>query len=110
MVKLSRLAAAAMSLIVAASLLAPGIAFAQLRDFEGKVDSVSDSKIIVDNRKGDKISFDKTGETTVEGKATAWDAIKKGDWVAVGSKMMEKPRKAYKVTVKDPPADSAVDE
>jgi hypothetical protein len=110
MVKVKHAAAIAMSLMLAAALFVPGIASAQLRDFEGKVDSISDSKIIVDNRKGDKISFDKTGETTVEGKATAWDAVKKGDWVAVGSKMMEKPRKAYKVTVKDPPADAAVDE
>ena len=110
MVKVNRFAAVAMSLLVAASLLAPGIASAQLKDFEGKVDSISDSKIIVDNRKGDKITFDKVADSTVEGKATAWDAVKKGDWVAVSSKMLEKPRKAYKVTVKDAPADAAVDE
>jgi len=110
MIRMKRAAAIAMSVLVAAALLAPGMASAQLRDFEGKVDSISESKIIVDNRKGDKISFDKTADTTVEGKATAWDAVKKGDWVAVGSKMMEKPRKAYKVTVKDAPADAAVDE
>jgi hypothetical protein len=110
MVKVNRFAAVALSLMVVASLLAPAIASAQLRDFEGKVDSISDKGIIVDNRKGDKITFEKTAETTVEGKATAWDAVKKGDWVAVASKMLEKPRKAYKVTIKDPPADSAVDE
>jgi hypothetical protein len=110
MVKVNRFAAIAMSLMVAALLLAPGLASAQLRDFEGKVDSISDANIIVDNRKGDKITFVKTGETTVEGKATAWDGVKKGDWVAVASKMLEKPRKAYKVTVKDAPADGAVDE
>lgn len=108
--RVNRAGAIVMSLFVAAALLAPGLASAQLRDFEGKVDSISESKIIVDNRKGDKISFDKVADSTVEGKATSWDAIKKGDWVAVGSKMMEKPRKAYKVTVKDAPADAAVDE
>ena len=110
MVKVNRFAAIAMSLMFAASLLAPGIASAQLRDFDGEVNSISDSKIIVDNKKGDKISFDKAADTTVEGKVTTWDAVKKGDWVAVASKMLEKPRKAYKVTVKDKPADAAVDE
>lgn len=110
MVQVNRFAAIAMSLLVAAFLLAPGIAGAQLRDFDGEVNSISDSNIIVDNKKGDKLTFVKTPETTVEGKVTAWDAVKKGDWVGVASKMLEKPRKAYKVTVKDKPADGAVDE
>ncbi|CAG0949650.1 hypothetical protein MYXO_00120 [Myxococcaceae bacterium] len=110
MLKTTRIAAVAVSLLVAASWLAPGIASAQLRDFEGEVSSINESKIIVDNKKGDKITFEKTGETTVEGKVTAWDAVKKGDWVAVASKMLEKPRKAYKVVVKDKPADAAVDD
>jgi hypothetical protein len=110
MVKVNRIAAIALCVMFAAALLAPGIAAAQLRDFEGKVDTISDSKIIVDNRKGDKITFEKVADTTVDGKATAWDAVKKGDWVAVASKMLEKPRKAYKVTVKDAPPDAAVDE
>lgn len=110
MVKVTRIAAVATALLVAASLLAPGLASAQLRDFEGEVSSISDSKIIVDNKKGDKITFEKSADTAVEGNVTAWDAIKKGDWVAVASKMLEKPRKAYKVVVKAKPADAAVDE
>jgi hypothetical protein len=86
----------------------PGIAAAQLRDFEGKVDKVDEKKVIVDNRKGDKIAFEKTGETTVEGDKTKWEDIKKDDWVAVSSKMLEKPRKAYKVTVTPAPAETGV--
>ena len=108
--KYGRKAAFAFSLMVAAALLAPGIASAQLRDFNGEVQSINETKIIVDNKKGDKITFEKSADTAVEGNVTAWDAIKKGDWVAVASKMLEKPRKAYKVVVKAKPADAAVDE
>ncbi len=108
--KYGRKAAFAFSLMVAAALLAPGIASAQLRDFNGEVQSINETKIIVDNKKGDKITFEKAPDTTVAGKVTAWDQVKKGDWVAVGSKMLEKPRKAYTVTVTDKPADAAVDE
>ena len=91
-------------------LLSPGVSHAQMRDFEGKVDSVNEKQIIVDNRKGDKLTFVKVDETTVEGDKKAWTAIKKNDWVAVSSKMLEKPRKAYKVVVKPAPPDAAVEE
>ena len=110
MLKTTRIAAVAVSLLVAASWLAPGIASAQLRDFEGEVSSINESKIIVDNKKGDKITFVKVDDTTVEGNAKGWEEIKKDAWVAVSSKMLEKPRKAYKVTVKERPADAAQDE
>ncbi len=91
-------------------LLLPGLSYAQLRDFEGKVDSVNEKQIIVDNRKGDKLTFVKTEETTVEVDKKAWPDLKKNDWVAVSSKMLEKPRKAYKVVVKPAPPDAAVEE
>ncbi len=91
-------------------LFLPGLVHAQLRDFEGKVDSVNEKQIIVDNRKGDKLTFVKTEETTVEGTKKAWTDIKKNDWVAVSSKMLEKPRKAYKVVVKPAPAEAGVEE
>jgi len=96
--------------LVTMLLALPGVALAQLRDFEGKIDKVDEKKVIVDNRKGDKISFDKIAETTVEGDKAKWEDLKKDDWVAVASKMLEKPRKAYKVTVKPAPANAAVDE
>lgn len=96
--------------LVSMLLALPGVALAQLRDFEGKVDKVDEKKVIVDNRKGDKITFEKVADTTVEGDKTKWEDLKKDDWVAVASKMLEKPRKAYKVTVKPAPADAAVDE
>ena len=98
------------SIAAALPLLLPSVSHAQLRDFEGKVDSINEKQIIVDNRKGDKLTFVKTEETTVEGDKKAWPDIKKNDWVAVSSKMLEKPRKAYKVVVKPAPADAAVEE
>ena len=57
----------------------PGAASAQMREFVGKVDKIDDKKLIVDNRKGDKVSFDKVAETTVEGTKTEWKAVKKDD-------------------------------
>ncbi len=77
-------------------------ASAQYREFSGKVDKVSNKKLLVDNRKGDKVSFVKTEDTAVEGEKTEWKAIKKDDWVSVSWKMMDKPRVAYKVVVMPP--------
>ena len=88
----------------------PGAAVAQMREFVGKVDKIDAKKLIVDNRKGDKVSFDKVAETTVEGTKTEWGAIKKDDWVSVSWKMVDKPRKAYKVNVMPPKEEAGEDE
>ena len=88
----------------------PGAASAQMREFVGKVDKIDAKKVIIDNRKGDKVSFDKVAETTVEGTKTDWGAIKKDDWVSVSWKMMDKPRKAYKVNVMPPREEAGTDE
>ena len=77
-------------------------ASAQMREFTGKVDAITEKKIIIDNRQGDKVSFNKVEETVVEGEKTAWSDIKKGDWATVEWKFVDKPRKAYKVTVIPP--------
>jgi hypothetical protein len=76
----------------------PSVAAAQMREFTGKIDKIN-GKLIVDNRKGDKVSFVKIDTTEVTGEKTSWDDLKKGDWVAVSWKMIDKPRKAYKVQV-----------
>lgn len=96
--------------LVLAPLAFAGVAQAQLRDFKGKVDSINEKAIIVDNRKGDKIKFDKIGETEVVGTTAKWEEIKKGDWVAVHSKMLEKPRKAYKVETLPPQSEAGEEE
>ena len=88
----------------------PGTAAAQMREFVGKVDKIDAKNVIVDNRKGDKVSFSKVTETTVEGTKTDWGTIKKDDWVSVSWKMVDKPRKAYKVTVMPPKAEAGEDE
>jgi hypothetical protein len=88
----------------------PGAAAAQMREFTGMVSKIDKTKLIVDNRKGDKVSFDKVPETTVEGEKTTWEAIKKDDWVSVSWKMVDKPRKAYKVVVMPPKKEEGEEE
>ena len=86
-------------LLVAGVFLAPGDADAQYREFSGEVQKISKNKMIVDNRMGDKVSFNKVDDTVVEGEATSWDEIKKKQWVTVSWKFIDKPRKAYKIVV-----------
>jgi len=95
-------------LVVAAALLGvaavfvPSMASAQMREFTGRIDRVSEKKMIVDNRKGDKVSFEPVSETVVEGEKTSWKDLKQKDWVTVSWKFTDKPRKAYKVVVLPP--------
>lgn len=85
-------------------------AFAQAREFTGKVDAISDKKIIIDNRQGDKVAFNKVESTVVEGEKTSWDEVKKGDWATVEWKFVDKPRKAYKVIIIPPKEEVGEDE
>jgi hypothetical protein len=98
----ARKAFAAALLAFGLVIVGAGTASAQNREFTGKVDQISEKKIIIDNRQGDKVSFNKLDETVVEGEKTAWTEIKKGDWATVEWKFVDKPRKAYKVTVIPP--------
>ena len=84
---------------LAVPLALAGDASAQMREFSGKVDKIGKEKLIVDNRKGDKVSFVKVPETVVEGEKSAWKEVKKDDWVTVSWKMSDKPRKVYKLVV-----------
>lgn len=101
-----------LALSFAVALAAPLAASAECdgRVFEGKVDKINDKQVFVDNRKGDKLAFSKIDSTAVSGLKTKWEDVKTNDWVAVCSKMLEKPRKAYSVEVKNPPADTGVEE
>lgn len=92
----------AFALVFGLALAGAAPASAQTREFTGKVDSISEKKIIIDNRQGDKVSFNKLEETVVEGEKTSWDEIKKGEWATVEWKFVDKPRKAYKVIVIPP--------
>ncbi len=98
---------AALAALVA--LVVPAAASAQYREFSGRIDQVSDDKVIVDNRMGDKVTFIKVDETVVEGEKDSWGKLKKEDWVTVSWKMMDKPRKAYKVRVTPPKEEAGED-
>ena len=81
------------------------VASAQYREFTGKVQKINKKKMIVDNRMGDKVTFERLKETKVEdtsgGKKpkAKWKDVKGNDWVTVKWKMMDKPRKAYEIIV-----------
>ena len=94
---------AILALVLPLVLALPSVASAQMREFTGQVDKITKKgKLIVDNRKGDKVSFVKIDATEITGEKTEWDAIRKKDWVTVSWKMIDKPRKAYKVHVMPP--------
>jgi hypothetical protein len=109
MLRTVRKTAQALLLVLVASVAWSAAASAQMREFTGQVDSINSKKVIVDNRKGDKVSFQKVDDTVVEGQKTKWDDIKKKDWVTVSWKFVDNPRKAYKVTV-IPPKEEAGEE
>src|SRR5262245_11195178 len=100
-----RLLAVALAVLLAPLALS-GVASAQTREFTGKVDKISKTEVIVDNRMGDKVKFEKLDSTTVEGEKKEWKNVKKNDWVTVHWKMIDKPRKAYKVVVLPPKAEA----
>ena len=96
----------ALTVLLAAALVVPTLATAQMREFSGRIDRVSKKKMIVDNRMGDKVSFVPADDVEVTGEEkTEWKHLKKGDWVTVSWKFVDKPRKAYKVVVQPPKED-----
>lgn len=110
MLKVARSTALALGLVLVGALAAPSIASAQMREFTGKVDKITDSRILVDNRMGDKLIFSKVSETVVEGEKESWGDIAKNDWVTVSWKFIDKPRKAYKVVVVPPQEEEGEEE
>ena len=86
-------------IFLAAPLMVPTLSSAQMREFAGELQKVKGKTIIVDNKKGDKITFTRDATSEVSGEKDKWEDLKKKDWVVVHSKMLEKPRKAYKVEV-----------
>ncbi len=75
------------------------------REFTGRIDVIKKKKFIVDNRQGDKVSFVLIPKTEVSGEKKSVKKIKKGDWVTVSWKFVDKPRKAYKIVVLPPRED-----
>ena len=88
------------TLTLSLGLLLASAAQAQYREFTGLVQKISKNELMVDNRMGDKLKFKPASDVKVSGEGKAsWDEVKKGDWVSVSWKMMDKPRIAYEVTV-----------
>ncbi len=83
----------------------PAVAAAQYREFTGRVQKINKKKMIIDNRMGDKLAFERLEETKVGDTSGAdkpkakWNDLKSDDWVTVRWKMMDQPRKAYEVIV-----------
>ena len=109
MLHVARKAGQIAGMVLVASFVWSVSASAQMREFTGQVDNISEKKVIVDNRKGDKVSFMHLPETTLEGEKTKWEDLKKKDWVTVHWKFTDNPRKAYKVVVL-PPREEAGEE
>jgi hypothetical protein len=101
----------AAAVAIVAALAVPSLVSAQMREFGGRIDKISKKKMIVDNRMGDKVSFIPADEMVVEGEGKKeWKDLKKGNWVKVSWKFMDKPRKAYKVVVTPPKEEEGEDE
>ena len=109
MSRVARKAGQTMLLALVASMLWAASASAQMREFTGQVDKIQEKKVIVDNRKGDKVSFNKLDETVVEGEKTKWEDVKAKDWVTVHWKFVDNPRKAYKMVVLPPQQEAGED-
>ena len=94
----------ALRVLIAAALalILSGEASAEFREFSGKVTEISGDKMVIDNRRGDRVSFKRSEATRVTGAKKRWQAIEAGDRVSVSWKMVDVPRVAYKVVVMPP--------
>ena len=86
----------------AIALILSSEASAEFREFSGKVTEISGDKMVIDNRRGDRVSFRRSKATTVTGAKKRWAALEEGDRVSVSWKMVDVPRIAYKVVVMPP--------
>jgi hypothetical protein len=100
--KISGRTAVGVLFAVALPLILSNEASAEYREFSGKVTEISGDELVIDNRQGDRVSFRRSGATTVTGAKKSWQAIEQGDSVSVSWKMVDKPRIAHKVVVKAP--------
>jgi hypothetical protein len=78
---------------VAASAQAP------MREFTGSVDRVDETKLVIDNRMQDRVTFVRFDRTQVKGERRKWSQLRPGDRVTVSWRFVDKPKKAYVVQV-----------
>jgi len=91
--------------IAAAALLLPSQqgAAQSYRQFTGRIEAVDTTRVIVESRKGDRVSFERTPESEVTGQGKgAWEDLARGDRVAVSWLLRDEPRKAHRVVVMPP--------
>ena len=85
-------------------LAAAATAQAPMREFTGRIDRVDESRVVVDNRMRDRITFVRADQTAVKGERRKWSQLRVGDRVTVFWRFVDKPKKAYVVRVLPPRA------
>jgi hypothetical protein len=82
---------------------APGAARADHRDFTGKVREVSEKRVTIENRMGDRRSFVRGKKTKVRGGRSSWEGMRPGDEVIIDWHLEDRPARARRVRVIERP-------
>ena len=83
-------------------LLLVGPVAAQEREFSGKIQELGADGLLLRNRRGDEIRFQRVPETRVSGREGAqegWGQLRVGDRATVRWKLADSPPVAYRVIV-----------
>jgi hypothetical protein len=84
------------------------VAFAQSREFTGRIEAIGPATIVVNNGKGDVLRFSRSPGVKVfdarlgKSDAATWAGLSVGDWVSVRWVLSDEPRKAYQVILLAP--------
>lgn len=92
-----------LSIVLAAGvgpLLSPEARAQGDREFTGRIAAVDERRLVVESGEGDRLAFLRTPATEIRGAGKgSWADLAPGDRVAVSWRMMDEPRKAYRVEV-----------
>jgi len=83
-------------------LLLAGTASAQSREFSGEIREIEGHEMLLQNRRGDAIRFQRRQETRVSGEkggSEGWGRLEVGDFVTVRWELADSPPVAYQVIV-----------
>ncbi len=87
------------TLALALGWLGAGPASAQSHEFTGRVERVTSSQLVVGNRMGDELTFERSKRTRVRGAKSEWTALEPSDQVTVHWSFDDNPRQARRVVV-----------
>ena len=87
------------ALVVAAGVGAAGPARADLREFIGRIQDVSEEGVVVRNRSGDQRHFARTKRTRVVGQRSLWTQLRGGDSVIVTWSLDDDPVECRRIDV-----------